>query len=341
MKLLTSVVLSSLLAMSLFASPQKGDVAYTSSNNKILAVTYTYDKAFDKEFFEFTKGDLESIGFFVNDPHHNVNTVYEDKFGSTVLETLNFNSLVQDEVIRPLLNIDPRIAAFTPFNLHMYRLKSDKKTVIAHLTPEAMLDIVEITDKKVRKDFINMFPALDSAIEKKFSGGKKDTIAVKGRAEDTMMNFEIPFEEPEDIDDYLDEFQEKFEATFQNKGYIIAGYYNMKESPNSDDEEVLSSYSSFWAYDLCHIPFSYEVFDGKNAIPMAGIFAPCSMYVYVKEGENKIVIGMPTLRAWAGALNITNKAQLKKIDGLDTEITAIILSLGGKEVPNGNPLLRK
>ena len=341
MKLLTSVVLSSLLSMSLFASPQKGDVAYTPSNNKTLAVKYVFEDKFDdKAFFEFTKEPLEKLGFFVNDPHHNVNTVYEQNFGSTVLETLNFDSLVQDEKIRPLLNIDPRIAAFTPFNLHMYRLKSDKKTVIAHLTPEAMLDILEITDKKVRSTFTGMFPALDKAIEKQY-GAKQIKVPLAGRAEDTMMNFEIPFEEPEDIDDFLDEFQEKWESTFQKKGYIIAGYYNMKESPNSDDEEVLAGYNSFWSYDLCHIPFSYDVFDGKNAKPLAGIFAPCSIYVYSKVGEHKLVIGMPTLSAWAGAMGIKNEKQLKRINGLDTEITSIILGLGGKEVPNGNPLLRK
>lgn len=340
MKLLSSSILIGLLSLSAFGAPQKGDVAFTPSDNKTLAVSYTYDNSFDKEFFEFTKGDLESIGFFVNDPHHNVNSVYVQNFGSTVLETLNFNSLVQDEVIRPLLNIDPRIAAFTPFNLLMYRLKSDKKTVIAHLTPEAMLDMLEITDKEVREKFIKMFPALDAAIEKKFPA-KKVAVPLAGRAEDTMMNFEIPFEEPEDRDDFLDEFQETFEATFQKKGYIVAGYYNMKESPNSDDEEVLESFSSFWSYDLCHIPFSYEVFDGKNALPMAGLFAPCSMYLYVKEDENKIVIGMPTLSAWAGAMGITDKDKLKKINDLDTEITEVILGLGGVEVPNGNPLLRK
>ena len=340
MKLFRSTILATLLGTTLFASPMKGDVPYTPSNNKTLALKYTYEGKFDdKAFYGFVES-LEKIGFFVNDPHHNVNTVYEQNFGSTVLETLNFDSLVQDEKIRPLLNIDPRIAAFTPFNLHMYRLKSDKKTVITHLTPEAMLDILEITDPKVRSTFIEMFPALDKEIVKKY-GGKAEKVPLQGRAPDTMMNLEIPFEEPEDIDDFLDEFQEKFEATFQQKGYIIAGYYNMKESPNSEDEEVLAGYSSFWSYDLCHIPFSYAVFDGPNAKPLAGIFAPCSMYVYVKEGENKFVIGMPTLHAWASALGITDKKQLEKMDGLDKEITDIIIGLGGHEVPNGNPLLRK
>ena len=66
------------------------------------------------------------------------------------------------------------------------------------------------------------------------------------------------------------------------------------------------------------------------------------MYVYVKEGENKIVIGMPTLAAWdAASVGITNKKQLAKMDGLDEEITAILKSFGDIEVPNGNPLTRK
>ena len=60
-----------------------------------------------------------------------------------------------------------------------------------------------------------------------------------------------------------------------------------------------------------------------------------------KEGENKIVIGMPTLAAWGAAMGITNKIQLAKMDGLDEEITAILKSFGGVEVPNGNPLTRK
>ena len=65
------------------------------------------------------------------------------------------------------------------------------------------------------------------------------------------------------------------------------------------------------------------------------------MYAYIKEGENKIVIGMPTLRAWAAALGITDKEKLAKIDQLDTEIPAIIHSLGGVDTDNQNPLLRK
>ncbi len=341
MKLFKNSLLIAILSLSAFAVPQEGDVAFTPSGNKNLAVVWTYDNKIDDKFFPFVKNDLSKIGFYLNDPHHNVNTVYEQRgLGKSVLATLNFNSVFPEELVVPLIKKDPRIAAFSPFNMLMYRTVAEPdKTIVAHLTPEAMLDILQIDDKDIREQFIKGFPAVDKMVDEKL-GGKKSYAPLKGYAADTMMNIEIPFEEQEDVEEFMDEFQEKFEATFEHKGYIIAGFYNVKESFYSDDDNF-PDYVTFWSYDLCHVPFSYTIFDGKNAQPLAGIFAPCSVYVYVKKGENKIVIGMPTLAAWGAAMGITNKEQLHKMNGLDEEITAILKGFGGVEVPNGNPLLRK
>lgn len=333
------ITLSTLAIVTLLFSLTNADTKFTPSTNDRLAVEYTLestDENTDKDFFEFTKGELESIGFFVNDPHHNVNNVYEKQVGKTSLNQLSFSSMVNDEKARDLFNKDPRIGGFTPFNLVVYRKKSDNKTVITHITPEAVLDILQITDTDVKKSFIDMFKPLDAQIEKHFKATKSYT-KLQGYAEKTMMNFEIPFEEPEDIDDFFDEFQELFESTFEHKGYIIAGFYNMKYSLNSDDD-VLPNYEQYVVWSLCHIPFSYTIFDGKNPMPQAAIFAPCSMYAYIKTGENKIVIGMPTLASWAAALGITDKDKLAKIDELDTEIPALIHSLGGIDTSNKNPL---
>jgi uncharacterized protein (DUF302 family) len=323
-QLLTSIAIGSSLLSILYAGDFK-----PSSNDK-LAVEYTLDntdETTDQKFFDFTKKPLAKIGFYVNDAHHNVQNVYEQQVGETSLEQLSFSSLINDDVARPLFNTDPRLGGFTPFNLVIYRKKDDGKTVITHIMPEAALDILQIGDPKVRKTFIKMFEPLDAEIEKTFKATKSYT-KLHGYAKDSMMTFEIPFEEPEDIDDFFDEFQEKFESEFEMKGYIIAGYYNMKYSLNTD-VDVLPDYSHYVVWSLCHIPFSYTIFDGKNPLPKAAMFAPCSMYAYIKPDENKIVIGMPTLNAWAAALNITDAEKLKKINQLDSEIPAVIQSLGG------------
>ena len=327
-----------LTILSISAITLNASAEFIPSNNKHLAVEYTLSadvaKTIDKEFFTFTDEPLAEIGFYVNDAHHNVNKVYEKQVGATSLDQLSFSSLINDDIARPLFNKDSRLGGYTPFNLVIYRKKDDMKTVITHITPQAAIDILQITDESVKNQFTKMFEPLDKKIEQTFVGAKKSYSKLKGVSSDSMMNFEIPFEEPEDIDDFFDEFQEVFESTFEHKGYIIAGFYNMKYSLNSDDTEVLPGYSQYVVWSLCHIPFSYTIFDGKKPLPQAAIFAPCSMYAFIREGENKIIIGMPTLNAWSAALGIKDKDKLEKINQLDSEIPVILESLGAKRIAN-------
>jgi len=328
------------LCISVTSTSLGANETFAPSDNKKLAVEYTLvnsSKQTDEKFFKFTN-DIENIGFWVSNPHHNVHDVYvQKKLGKTYLEQLSFSSMINDDKARPLFNKDPRLAGFTPFNLVIYRKQSDSKTVLTHIMPEAALDILQITDPEVRNEFTNMFVPLDAEIEKNFKIEKKSYTKLHGYAKEGMMNFEIPFEDPEDLDDFFDEFQEKFEATFEHKGYIIAGFYDMKFSINTE-KDVLPVFSHFVVWSLCHIPFSYTIFDGKEAIPEAAMFAPCSIYAYIKEDEKKIVIGMPTLSAWAAALNITQKDKLQKVSELDTEIPAILESMGALRVGSENPL---
>lgn len=343
MKLLNKI-LPTILVVAVSTVGLNATDKFIPSKNTKLAVEYTLSadaaKTVDKKFFGFTEEPLAEIGFFVNDSHHNVNNVYENQVGKTSLDQLSFSSLINDDIARPFLNSDPRVGGFTPFNLVIYRKKSDMKTVITHITPEAAIDVLQITDENVKKQFVKMFEPLDKKIEATFSGAVKSYTKVQGVAKESMMNFEIPFDEPEDVDDFFDEFQEIFESAFETKGYIIAGFYNMKYSLNSDDTDVLPTYNQYVVWSLCHIPFSYTIFDGKNPLPQAAIFAPCSMYAYIKEGENKIVIGMPTLNAWSAALGITDKDKLKKIKQLDSEIPAILKTLGAIRTLNKNPLVK-
>ena len=332
--MLKYVFLFLLIQLSLISSEK-----FTPSDNKNLAVVYTYDENIRDKFDEFLSKDLQEINYFLNDPHKNVNVVYAKKYGSTVLDNLAFGSIVNEPIVRPMFNIDPRFAGFSPFNLLIHKAKNEKQTYVSHLTPEAILDILEIDDKELRVKYIKSFEPLDKMIQERL-GGKKSIIPLKGYAKDSMMNFEIPFEEPEDLDDFLDEFQEKFESAFVQKEYIIAGFYNFKESYNSDEDE-LEQFESFWSYALCHLTYSYHVFDKEKGLPLAGIFAPCSMYIYVKTGENKLVIGMPTLMAWGAAFGVTEPEKLKLMKQLDKEIPEIIRSLGGVDMPNGNPLKSK
>ncbi len=244
--------------------------------------------------------------------------------------------VVNDEVIVPLLNIDPRIAGFAPFNMLIHKKLDENTTHVGHLMPKIMLEILGIEDKEVREKFTATFQSLDKLIEQEM-GGKKSYMPYKKLPDQRMINFEYEFEAPEDIDDFVAEFQNTFELAFIDKGYLIAGYHNFMESTD-DAEDILSDYDAFWTYSLCHLKFSYNMFDNEGARPEAGLFAPCTMYMYIKKGTNKIVVGMYRLHNWSDTLDITDKERLVLVEQLDREIPEILTAFGMTAVPNVNPL---
>ena len=306
--------------------------------SKNLAVVYTFDKDIERKYNDLIEKKLKTIGFSLADPHKRVNDHYKEKYGSTTLDFLSFMSVVNDEKIKPLFNIDPRIAAFSPFNLLGYKKLDEKKTYVMHLLPEVILDIIGITDEKLRAEYIESFKPLDAMIEEEL-GGTKSYITYDKFAEKRMMNFELTFDRPKDLTDFTDDFQEKFEEAMEEGGYLIAGYFDFKDS--SAAEGSIPDYDAFWTYALCHFKFSYTVFDNEGGRPNAGMFAPCAMYMYIKKDSNTLVIGMPTLANWGATLKIDDPKRAEFIKKLDKEIPALLESMGAKTVENVNPLTKK
>ncbi len=317
---------------------QENKTTAKAANDDGLAVFYTIDGDIQEKYNTFVEKTLKSIGFQLTDPHKRVNDQYETKYGSTVLDVLSFMPVVNDEVILPLLNIDPRIAGFAPFNMLIYKKIDENKTYVGHLMPKIMLDILGIEDKEVREKFTATFKSLDTLIAEEL-GGQKSYIAYKRLPEQRMINFEYEFEAPEDLDEFLEEFQNSFELAFINKGYLIAGYHNFMEG-RENAEEILEGYDAFWTYSLCHLEFSYNMFDNEGAHPEAGLFAPCTMYVYSKKGSNKLVVGMLRLENWSTTLNITDEKRVGLVNKLDKEIPEVLTAFGMKATSNTNTLLQ-
>jgi uncharacterized protein (DUF302 family) len=80
------------------------------------------------------------------------------------------------------------------------------------------------------------------------------------------------------------------------------------------------------------------MFDNEGARPEAGMFAPCTMYMYIKKGTNKVVVGMYRLHNWSDTLDITDKERLALVEQLDREIPEILSEFGMTAVSNVNPL---
>jgi len=321
------------ITIAFLASSTVPTLAATDQN---LALMVTVKGDVEKKYDAFVEEKIKSLGFVLTDPHKRVNDGYKKKYGSTKLDILSFMSIVNKNAMSPLLEIDPRLAGFNPFNMLIYRKIGEENTHIGHLDPVAMMDMIGITDEKVRTEYPKILEPLDKMIKEEF-GSDISMIKIDKMVEgNRMMNFEIPFKRPEDIDDFIDDFQERFEEAFEEKEYIIAGYFNYKES--FDGVDRLPSFDAFWVYSLCHFKFSYTVFDNEGGRPDAGLFAPCSMYMFIKKDGKTLTVGMPRLANWAATLGIKDENRLALVKQLDSEIPEIMKSLGAHEVENVNPM---
>jgi len=308
------------------------------AQEKKLAMVIKVKGDVEAKYNEFIEKKIKKIGFIATDPHKRVNDAYKKKYGSSNLDLLSFMSIVNKNEVKKLLSIDPRLTGFNPFNLLIYKKSAEENTYISHLMPEAILDIIGITDQKVRTDYIKTFETLDKMLLEEFGKDVSYTMYSKLPPK-TMMNFVYTFDRPEDLDDFVDEFQEQFEEKFEENKYIIAGYVNFKEV-FGDEVDTIPGFDRYWTYSLCHFKYSYTVFDNEGGRPEAGIFAPCSMYMFIKKDSNELHIGMPTLANWATTLGVEGDAKrFAFMQKLDEEISAILVGMGAKVVDNTNPLL--
>jgi hypothetical protein len=64
------------------------------------------------------------------------------------------------------------------------------------------------------------------------------------------------------------------------------------------------------------------------------------MYVYIKKGTNKLVVGMLRLENWSTTLNISDEKRVGLVNKLDKEIPEILTAFGMKTTSNTNTLLQ-
>lgn len=291
---------------------------------------------------------IEPIGFILSDPHEHIDNAYKEKWGTATqtvkgvtgphpdfdpnfkvtLDNLGFFSVTNDKVVGPLLMKEPALGGFSPFNFHIYKKAGENKTYVGHVMPETMLDIVGVKDKAVRAQFAAPFADLDKLTEKEISS-KVEYVDYKALPAKPMMTFEIPFERTGDLEAFISDFQGQFEEKFEENKYIIAGYKNMKESMDNAGVKF-DRFDAYWVYSLCHFKFSEGIFNRGR--PDAGTFAPCSMYMYIDKGSNKLMVGMPRLENWIAVMGINDPKMVESIYTLDKDIVKIMKELGAKEL---------
>lgn len=268
---------------------------------------------------------VDASGFTISDSHKRINDAYVKRYGSTTLDTLNFIGVGNEKALYEVINKHPKSAAFIPVTLFSYKTKGVNSSWVGVLAPEYMADAVGLDDPKLRTEWMNAFGDLQKTIKTTLKPTMEETNYYTSMPAEPI--YEITYPVKGDVEEFSEAFQEKFEEAFEDEEYIIAGFRNIKD--NLDSLGIKNDYDAFFVYSICHLGFSNTFF---NKIPRAGIFAPCSVYMYIPKGKKTMYVGFPTLSNWVNVMGVKDPELMGMVREFHEQVTGLLEGLGGQKV---------
>ncbi|AKF25437.1 hypothetical protein YH65_08675 [Sulfurovum lithotrophicum] len=318
------IVVKGILCLSLFmgtvwakevksASPaaQKstaGDIQIFTSDNAGGKITpATIEAAFKKE------------GFFIS-ANRDMNVPFKKKFKETSFDVYNLFTFFSKKETLELAKKYPSIGMFSPMSMSIYTKKGDKKISISSLRVEAMAKILKIpADDAV---LVKIGAMVKEALKTAMPQGKFEALSysVQEPKGSLVSSYEMEMD-PEEWEDEKEEFKMEFEGTLSTYGFVIAGTNDL----NHDfKENKYEGYDFYDVYSICKLPVIYTV---AKTHPEAGAYAPCSLYMYKKKGENSMHLAFPSVYNWISSMDIKNKESLEVLEEAQGSMNKILSEL--------------
>lgn len=284
------------------------DVSIVSQNNKNGEITpKTIEEVFKKN------------GFYISD-NRDMNGPFKNMFKNTNFDVYNLFTSYHVKSVHNLSKSYPQIGLFIPMSMSIYTRKGDNKIHIAHLTKSAMAKITGIPEDN--KDLEKISQLVKKSISEALPKGKEEKIeyeiAKTNKKLVTRTSLKLS---GEDWEDESETFIEEFEGMLEVKGFVQAGFtdvnYDFKKA--GDD-----SFDLFVTESICKLPVIYTV---SKTRPEAGAFAPCSLSIYKKKGENTLYMEYPNVYNWISSLSIEDKESIDALLKAQGQIENILQSL--------------
>ena len=314
-QLIKGLVIASLFTVSSMATESKKEVdkaaqdiqIFTSANENGKITPKTIEEAFQK------------AGFFVSE-NRDMNGPFKIQFKETTYDVYNLFTFHSKEVNLELVKEYPQMGLFAPMSMSIYTRKGDKKISIASLTPEAMAKILNIPADNAA--LVKVGKMVKEALKGAMPEGKFETLAytVQKPTDSLVSSYEMEMD-PEEWEDAKEEFQMEFEGALALNGFVMAGFNDL----NYDfDESKYEAYDFYDVYSICKLPVIYTV---AKVRPEAGAYAPCSLYMYKKKGDNNMHIAFPSVYNWISSMAIDDKDSLDVLNEAQASMHKILTGL--------------
>ena len=302
---LKSMIIASLLATGLSAN---SDIEVLTSKNKDGKIT---TKSIEEAF--------KKAGFFIS-ANRDMNEPFKKQFKESSFDIYNLFTFYKKDVALELAKKYENIGLFTPMSMSIYTKKGEKKISVSSLSLSAMQKIMKIpTDDKM---LTNLKELVQKTLKIAMPNGTYDKLSYKSQksTEELVTNFTMEMDKI-DWDEELEELKMGFEGELAPNGFVIAGHNNLGDD---FDDANYTAYDFYEVYSVCKLPVIYTI---AKTRPEAGAFAPCSLYMSKKKGDNNLKMGFPSVYNWMSSMTVENKDDIKVLKDAQDRMEKILIGL--------------
>ena len=249
------------------------------------------------------------------DVNNDMNSIFSKRYGKVHHKNYNLAIFTNKEMVIKLMKKYPSIGLITPLSMSIYEDGAKNTINVSTLSLAGMARVTKIptTDP----DLIAYAKSVDAALHKALPKGaylavNHNTKSSKPLTTEFTTEFEL--EDGESYIDVKEGFKEEFEGELGPVGFLIPKSYTLEHE----------DYDFFDTYSIIRFNAIYPV--SKNH-PDAGAYAPFSLVMYKKKGEETVHIGFPSIDNWISDLDITDKATVKAVRETHDRMKDILVEL--------------
>ncbi len=261
---------------------------------------------------------FEKSGFYIA-ANNNMNIPYKRDFNNTYYDVYNLAAYYNKDIVAQFIKEYPKIGLFAPISMSIYTKKGDKTISIATLSPARMAEITGIPADHAG------WKALDGMIKKALKAALpngKFVVVVDNKIDvKAPLVVEASMKMGEEWEDELEDLENDFESALSPNGFSMPAFNELS------DEIEETGYDFYITYSICKIPVIYTI---SKEHPEAGAYAPCSMYMYKKEGDDTVHFGFPSVYNWISSMGITDDASKKILIDAEEKFKNILKKLTSK-----------
>jgi len=250
----------------------------------------------------------------VVDVNNDMNSIFSKRYGNVHHKKYNLAIFTNDKLVKKLMNKYPSIGMITPLTMSIY-VDAKNKINVATLSLAGMSRITKIP--ATNPDLIAYSKLVDAALHKALPNGKYLSVNHGANAGKELVSEFITEFELEDGDTYVDMkdgFKEEFESEISPVGFLVPKSYTFEHA----------AYDFFDTYSIIRFNAIYPV--SKNH-PDAGAYAPFSVVIYKKKGDDNVHVAYPSIDNWIGDLDIKEKDTIKVVNETQDMIKDILSDL--------------